>query len=79
MGFISNQNGPRKSEIVLKLGCEYFGITPEELSDEINSYIEEENRGKVDPVHVDENGKPYILFYATNKKVQISLRSIITF
>lgn len=70
MGFIGNQNGPRKSEIVLKLGYKYFGITPEELNEEINLYLEEENRGEVDPVYVDNNDKPYILFYAPTKRVQ---------
>lgn len=45
--------GPRKSEIVKKLGAEYFGISREQLLVEIELYQADEFRRVVDPVYVD--------------------------
>jgi len=70
MSYVGNLNGPKKSEIVERLGAAYFGINQQELEDEINWYREEEMRGEIDPVHVDENGAPYIIFRAPGTKLQ---------
>ncbi|MFA7419575.1 MAG: hypothetical protein WCZ90_07800 [Melioribacteraceae bacterium] len=70
MGFVGNRKGPRKSEIVSKLGATYFGISGLELAKEIELYIEEERAGEIDPVRIDENGKIFLLFYNSNHELQ---------
>ena len=68
MAFIGNRTGPRESEIVDKLGCSYFGITPAQLEYDIELWQESE-RGRaveVRAVHVDENGQPYIYLTQAN-------------
>jgi hypothetical protein len=70
MGYVGNINGPRKSEIVRKLGASYFGISDEELDKEIQIYLDEEYSGEIDPIQLDENKKPYLLFYGPEKIIQ---------
>ncbi len=53
MAFVGNKKGPRKSEIVQKLGPAYFGISAEAFEAEIELYREDESDGVVDPVYVD--------------------------
>lgn len=68
MAFLGNLQGPRESEIVEKLGLEYFGIDWERIENDIEWYSE--RRGEVVPVHVDEEGKTYIIFSSPDKKGQ---------
>lgn len=70
MSFVGNKNGPRKSEIVQKLGPEYFGISIAELAVEIQLYQDDEFNGVVDPVYVDKHGYHFIKFYAPNGGIQ---------
>ena len=44
MSYVGNLNRPKKSEIVSHLGPDYFGITVEQLEDEIQIYIDEERQ-----------------------------------
>lgn len=62
MAFLGNLHGPRKSEIVEKLGPEYFGIDWKRIENDIEWYKDSERRGEIVPVHVDKEGKPYIVF-----------------
>ncbi len=66
MSFVGNKKGPRKSEIVQKLGPEYFGISMAELAVEIQLYRDDEFNGVVDPVYVDKYGRHFIKFNAPN-------------
>jgi hypothetical protein len=66
VAFLGNANGPRESEVVDELGHEYFGITPQALEDDISDYAHSERRGHVVPVHVDEEGRPFVLFTRPN-------------
>lgn len=61
MAYLGNLRGPRESEIVEKLGHDYFGITPAQLAYDIEMWQESERRSEVQPVHVDENGQPYVV------------------
>lgn len=70
MGFVGNTEGPRKSEIVQKLGPDYFDISIEELNVEIQLYRDDEFNGLVDPVYVDQDGHHLIKFNAPNGNVQ---------
>ena len=70
MGFIGNKKGPRMSEILLKLGPDYFSISMEKLEHEIELNWEEEYHGLVDPVYVDKDGRRFLKFYAPNGTVQ---------
>jgi len=70
MAYIGNFRGPKKSVIVAKLGPDYFGITSEQLNEEIYFYKVDEENMEVDSVHVDENGKPYVIFRAPLGKFQ---------
>lgn len=46
-GYVGNKSGPRKSEIVVHLGAEYFGISKSQLDEEIEISLEEERNGKL--------------------------------
>lgn len=70
MSFVGNRKGPRKSEIVQKLGPDYFGISMEELEAEIQLYRYDEYNDLVDPVNVDKEGRHFIKFYAPNNRKQ---------
>lgn len=70
MSFVGNRRGPRKSEIVQKLGPEYFGISMEELAVEIQLYRDDEFNGIVDPVYVDKYGRHFIKFKAPDGGIQ---------
>lgn len=70
MGYIGNTKGPQKSVIVKKLGASYFGITDEDLEDEIQIYKDEEFLKEIDPVYLDKNRKPYLIFNAPRNKTQ---------
>jgi hypothetical protein len=71
MGYIGNLNGPKKSDILKELGCDYFGISDAELKIDIQLNKDEEFYDKViDPVRLDELGKPYIYFYGPGKTLQ---------
>ena len=60
MSFVGSRQGPRKSEIVQKLGPDYFGISMEQLEADIQYLREDEFHGHVDPVHVDKDGRRFI-------------------
>lgn len=62
MSFLGNKNGPRESEILNKLGPDYFGCSAEALEEDISHHSLAESRGEVVPVHVDEKGRPYLKF-----------------
>lgn len=64
MAYVGNTHGPRKSEIVERLGPEYFGITGADLEAEIGLYEGDELRGEVDPVRKDKQGRYYLRFRA---------------
>ena len=66
MSFVGNRRGPRKSDIVQKLGPDYFGITAEQLEAEIQLYRDDEFNGLVDTVYVDKEGRHFLKFNAPN-------------
>ena len=70
MSFVGNRKGPRKSEIVQKLGPDYFGISMEELEAEIQLYRDDEFHGLVDPVYVDKNRGHFLKFNAPYGGIQ---------
>lgn len=70
MSFVGNRRGSRKSEIVQKLGPDYFGISMEELEVEIQLYRDYEFNNLVDPVYVDKNRRHFIIFNAPNDGTQ---------
>jgi len=71
MAFVGNRTGPRKSEILSRLGPEYFGITGDELEYEIEQCRQDERDGVVDCVFVDSNSRRYLEFYAPGGAIQI--------
>jgi hypothetical protein len=52
--------GPRESEIVDRLGFNYFGISPAHLEYDIEMWQESERLSEVQSVHVDDNRQPCI-------------------
>jgi hypothetical protein len=66
VAYLGNLNGPKESEIVQKLGHEYFGITPAQLAADVELWEESERDLTVVPVYLDEPGRPYILFSRKN-------------
>ena len=64
MSYVGNRQGPRKSDIVRRLGPGYFGISPEELDREIEFYLADESTGEVDPVCADRHGRYCLVFNA---------------
>ena len=70
MSFVGSRSGPRKSEIVQKLGPDYFGISLEELQVEIQLYEDDEFNGLVDPVWVDSEGRHFVKFNSPNGGIQ---------
>jgi hypothetical protein len=70
MSFVGNRQGPRKSEIVQKLGPDYLGTSVEGLQAEIQLYRDDEFNGIVDPVCVDKEGRHFIIFKAPNEKTR---------
>jgi hypothetical protein len=64
MAFVGNEAGPRQSEIIRKLGREYFGCSAEALAEDILDHASSEARGEVVPVHVDDSGQPYLFFWS---------------
>lgn len=62
MAYLGNRKGPRESEIVQRLGNEYFGITPAQLASDIDMFEDSERRNEVQPVCLDEQGRPYVVF-----------------
>lgn len=67
MAYLGNLNGPRESQIVDLLGYDFFGITPSQLEYDIEMWEESERRNEIQPIHVDENGQPYILLSGPQK------------
>ncbi len=70
MSFLGNINGHRESEIIEKLGPDYFGITWELLEVEISYHRDAERRDEVVPIRIDNSGEPFILFSSPDKKGQ---------
>ena len=62
MAFIGNKDGPRQSDIIERLGPDYFGITPTQLADDADFCRDEESRGEVMPVLCGDDGQYYLLF-----------------
>jgi hypothetical protein len=62
MAFVGNRTGPRQSQIIRRLGREYFGCSAEALEEDISDHIRSEDSGEVVPVHVDDSGQPYLVF-----------------
>jgi len=56
MSFLGNQKGPRLSDILNRLGPEYFGITQDQLMNDVSCAEENEMAGRVNPVYVDGAG-----------------------
>jgi hypothetical protein len=70
MSFLGNLDGPKESEIVEKLGPDYFGSTWSKLEDDIAFHRDAERRSEVVPVKIDDRDEPYILFSSPDKKGQ---------
>lgn len=62
MAYLGNEKGPRESEILNRLSSDFFGITPAQLESDIEWNEDAERRGEVQPVHVDEDGRPFIVY-----------------
>lgn len=67
MAYLGNKNGPRESDILNRLGPNYFGCSPAGLEEDISYHVYAESRGEVVPVHIDEEGRPYIEFSSSDK------------
>ena len=65
MSYLGNKNGPKESEILNKLGSDYFGCSGENLEVDISNHSYAESRDEVVPVHVDEKGRSYVIFSST--------------
>ena len=68
-------NGPRKSEILLRLGREYFGITEEEFQQDVQDNTDEEwnpynPEPTIDPVWLDVKKGTYLKFYGKNSAIK---------
>ena len=61
MAFLGCSTGPRESEVVERLGHNYFGITTAELHEDIQMYEDSERRGEIQPVYLDQIGSPYLI------------------
>lgn len=70
MAFIGDKTGPRMSEIIRKLGHNYFGISPALLDEEIQWCEKYERDGVVDPVYMDADGRYFLIFDAPGGKTQ---------
>jgi len=70
MSFVGNKEGPRKSEIILKLGSSYFGISGDALEEDLVDLQEDEAHGDIAPVYVDNEGRHFIIFKAPNGGTQ---------
>ncbi len=68
MSFLGNLNGHKESEIIEKLGPDYFGITWEQLEVDISYHKDAERKKEIVPVRIDDSGEPYILFSLPDKK-----------
>ena len=68
MAFVGNLNGPRESEIVLRLGPDYFGIDRSALDRDVEDYEETERNKAVAPVRVAEDGRYYVWFSGREKQ-----------
>jgi hypothetical protein len=62
MAYLGNENGPRESDILNRMGFSYFGCSPAELEEDISYHYYAESRNEIVPVHIDENGHPYVEF-----------------
>ncbi len=62
MSYIGRLNGPRKEDIMRRLGNEYFGVSPGELERNVEAEQALTEKGKVTPVYVDENSNPFAVF-----------------
>jgi hypothetical protein len=62
MAYLGNKDGPRESDILNHLGPGYFGCSPAQLEEDISYHLYAESRNEVVPVHIDEDGRPYIEF-----------------
>ncbi|OHA42154.1 MAG: hypothetical protein A3H73_01045 [Candidatus Taylorbacteria bacterium RIFCSPLOWO2_02_FULL_50_120] len=62
MSRVGNIQGPSKDDVIAHIPLEKFRCTPEEV--EQDTYIERFStvQGEVDPVKIDEGGKPYCEF-----------------
>lgn len=58
MAFLAHSSGQRESELLDRLGYEFFGCNPAELEDVVSSH----HRGEVAPVHVNAESRLYIEF-----------------
>jgi len=70
MGFVGSRAGPKKSDIILRLGHAYFGISAEQLDEDLTCLLKEEARGEVDPVCVGKDGRRFIKFKAPGGGLQ---------
>lgn len=68
MAYIGNKRGPRESDLLQLAGHQYFGCSPADLEDDISFAEFSEQRGEVLRVHVDERGKPYLVFSSPNPR-----------
>jgi hypothetical protein len=68
MAFVGNLKGPRESFILDCLGPNYFGCSVSGLEEDIAFHVDAERRSEVVPVHVDETGKPFIVFSSSDSQ-----------
>ena len=60
MAYLGNINGPRRSDVIDRLGHTFFGINPGDLQRDVEWEEDGERRGEIIPLHVDETGEAYI-------------------
>lgn len=60
MAYLGNRKGPRESVVIETLGPTYFGSDWGRLQEDIEWHRFHEQREDVKPVHVDDDGRPFI-------------------
>lgn len=62
MAHFGSKDGPRESDVLEKMGAQFFGCSALELEEDVSYAQLSEQRGEVLPVHVDAAGRPYVIF-----------------
>jgi hypothetical protein len=76
MGYIGSNNGPRKSEIVFRLGAKFFGIDECLFLEDVEDLLEEERQGTIDDIYQDGSGDFYLLFLVDFLPKMVYLRDL---
>jgi phosphoglucomutase len=62
MAYVGDKKGPKMSDILERLGREYFGLSKDAFRKEVYLCEKDEREGVVDPVLLGSDGRYYIIF-----------------